>query len=119
MITPPPLQPLMAGQCALLLGNAEDTTPRLHGVDVRKGNNSEIDSLWFDSLYIQFVGKLPREALLRISRSLWVTNVTLQNDSQRMTRADKDVQMMVSTARVFAAGETQDLQYQYPRGGTC
>lgn len=103
----PPLQPLQTGQCVLLLGPDEEATPRVHNVDVREGNNSDVDSLWLDQLYIRSMGSPPRGEILRVARSLWMTNVTLQGEYQHMSEADQDVHMMISTSRILAAGANE------------
>jgi hypothetical protein len=82
----------------------------VHSFVVERGNSTEGQVLWMDNMYFRFMGKLPRQAAVRTSRSLWMTNSTFQasllqgsDDSGLLQRPET----VLSTARVYAEGELQ------------
>lgn len=104
----PPLHQKKTGQCLLLLGPAGESAAGMeHSMVVKNGQSTNNDILWIDSLYFRFIGDPPEEEAFRASRSLWMTNATIQSSHGGSSQTFHGPDFVLTTAPLYAAGGLQ------------
>jgi hypothetical protein len=87
-----------------VLGPGEEASEPVHSFFVAAGNSTDDDVLWIDNIYFRFMGGFPREAAVRSSRLLWMTNSTFQGSVADAPSLTRGPETMLTSARVYAAG---------------
>jgi hypothetical protein len=87
-----------------VLGPGESASEPVHSFFVAAGNSTDDDVLWIDNIYFRFMGGFPREAAVRSSRLLWMTNSTFQGSVADGSGPTRGPETVLTSARVYAAG---------------
>jgi hypothetical protein len=79
----PPLEPRLPGQCVIVI---HPPLPVTHQIDVAISGLPSSQHVWLDNLHFRSQGG-PKDAGMFSTRTVWMSNVTLQGRNHKASRA--------------------------------